>query len=286
MSDPLCTAGSRAHAAEPGSDPTAKIEQLLLLGLDHYFARRYELAINIWTRALFIDAAHARARAYIERARGAIAERQRESEELLHSGVAAYHRGESDEARRLLHAAIDGGAPADEALIVLERLNRLEAAAVPVSTIAAVVAPRGGPTPAPSAASRPARRMVTLVATGIVALAGVAVWTDRVDWGPLRGAADRATGITMPATAFATAASEAMVSASKRGEITLGRARALSAGGHLRDALTTLDGLRATDPQKAEGDRLRADIQRQLRALPPLRAASTLGGVKRERRLP
>ena len=78
--------------------------------------RSYEQAINVWTRALFLDRSHARARAYIERARSALAERQRESEELLQSGVAAFERGEGDEARRLLQAAIDGGAPSDEAL--------------------------------------------------------------------------------------------------------------------------------------------------------------------------
>ena len=50
----------------------------------------YEHAINVWTRALFLDRSHARARAYIERARSALAERQRESEELLQNGVAAF----------------------------------------------------------------------------------------------------------------------------------------------------------------------------------------------------
>jgi len=113
---------SEAHRSEiarvddtaPGADRDAKIEQLLLLGLDHYFAARYELAINVWTRALFLDRSHARARAYIERARSALAEGQRESEELLQNGVAAFHRGDGEEARRLLQAAIDGGAPCAE----------------------------------------------------------------------------------------------------------------------------------------------------------------------------
>src|SRR6202140_4128801 len=109
------------------ADREAKVEQLLLVGLDHYFAAQYEQAINVWTRALFLDRNHARARAYIERARSALAERQRESEELLQTGVAAFERGEGSEARRLLEAAIKSGAPADEALAVLERLNRLEA---------------------------------------------------------------------------------------------------------------------------------------------------------------
>src|SRR5262249_24779441 len=134
MSDPLRTDGIRSHDVESAQSRDAKIEQLLLLGLDQYFAGRYELAINIWTRALFLDRSHARARAYIERARSALAERQRESEELLQNGVAAFNRGEPDEARRLLQAAMDAGAPAEEALAVLEPFNRL-----------------AGPIPAPAA---------------------------------------------------------------------------------------------------------------------------------------
>jgi tetratricopeptide (TPR) repeat protein len=113
-----------AHTHDDASD--AKIEQLLLAGLDHYFGGRYEQAIDVWTRAFFFDRDHPRARAYIERARSALAERQRESEELLQKGVAAFHRGETSEARRLLTAAIDGGAPSEEALAVLGRLDRLE----------------------------------------------------------------------------------------------------------------------------------------------------------------
>src|SRR5262249_59622380 len=104
------------------------------------------LAINVGTRALSLDRSHAGARAYIERARSALAERQRESEELLQNGVAAFHRGEADEARRLLQAAIEAGAPAEEALAVLERLNRLEA---PVHAPAAQPARRPPPHPAP-----------------------------------------------------------------------------------------------------------------------------------------
>src|SRR5690242_5530843 len=116
------------HACDVASeaDRDAKIEQLLLIGLDHYFAGQYEQAINVWTRALFLDRSHARARAYIERARSALAEKQRQSEELLQSGVAAFERGEGDEARRLIQEAMVQGAPSDEALVVLDRLNRLE----------------------------------------------------------------------------------------------------------------------------------------------------------------
>src|SRR6478609_9590512 len=126
MSDPLRTETSRTPEPTSRAERDAKIEQLLLGGLDHYFAGQYDQAINVWTRALFLDRAHPRARAYIERARSALAERQRQSEELLQNGVAAFHRGDADEARRLLQAAIDAGAPPEDALAFLERLNRLD----------------------------------------------------------------------------------------------------------------------------------------------------------------
>src|SRR3954467_11434833 len=110
-------------ATETGRE--TRIEELLLAGLDHYFTGQHELAISVWTRVLFLDRSHARARAYIERARGAIAERQREGEELLQTGAAAFKRGDADGARRLLTSAIERGAQPDEALSMLDRLERI-----------------------------------------------------------------------------------------------------------------------------------------------------------------
>ena len=55
MSDPLRTDGSRAFAAASEADRDAKIEQLLLAGLDRYFAAEYDHAISVWTRVLFLD---------------------------------------------------------------------------------------------------------------------------------------------------------------------------------------------------------------------------------------
>src|SRR5215831_7997131 len=125
-SDPLRSDTAAPPSPSPDVERDAKIEQLLLAGLDHYFASQYEQAINVWTRALFFDRSHARARAYIERARRAQAERQRESEELLHNGTNAYRNGDVKEARRLLQAALDAGAPLELALPMLERLNQIE----------------------------------------------------------------------------------------------------------------------------------------------------------------
>ncbi len=71
---------SSSDSGSSSSDRAALIEQLLLAGLDQYFSGHYEQAIHVWTRVFFLDRGHARARAYIERARGALAERQREAE--------------------------------------------------------------------------------------------------------------------------------------------------------------------------------------------------------------
>jgi tetratricopeptide (TPR) repeat protein len=261
MSDPLRTDPSRALEAAPEPGRDAKIEQLLLVGLDHYFAAQYERAINVWTRALFLDRNHARARAYIERARSALAERLRESEELLQNGLAAFRRGEGDEARRLLQAAMNHGAPPDEALAVLDRLNRLEqgaAAQRPVSIAREgrlPLQPRA-PDPVPS---RRSGFILGLALVGVCAAGGVFVARHPIDWRSLL-AVEPAPAPSVPIAATV----DAHLPIPLRGETALARARALNAGGHLRDALAELDRVRPTDAQRADADRLRGDIQRQL----------------------
>ena len=293
MSDPLRTDPSRAHAdVASGLDRDAKIEQLLLVGLDHYFGARYELAINVWTRALFLDRSHARARAYIDRARSALAERQRECEELLQNGVAAFQRGEGDEARRLLQAAIDGGAPSEEALAVLDRLNRFEAAPPPAVVARAErarrePAPRASGTASRSVAGMLGVAAVVILATAIAALSGVAAWNDRLDWRSIVALA-RVGARSGPASAAMSApvARDAPLPLPRRGETALLRARALTASGHLRDALAALDAVRPTDLQRPDADRLRADIQRQLLALTPVPSVDAPDREKGERRNP
>ena len=267
MSDPLRTEPARAHDAEVASDRDAKIEQLLLVGLDHYFAADYELAINVWTRALFIDRNHPRARAYIERARSALAERQRVSEELLEQGVAAFGRGEGGEARRLLQAAIDGGAPSEEALTLLDRITRLETAALPAPAARIDRRAREQAAPLDRPRSRSTARFVAFLALGavIVGLAAFAASRDRVEWRSLVALVETA-GRAAPA-APAPVIRETPLPLPRRGEAILSRARALAAGGHLRDALTLAESIRPTDPQKSDADQLRADIQRQLLGL-------------------
>src|SRR5262245_21273501 len=145
MSEPLRTdpadlrprpgSGGQGVGGQDGSlseaDRAARIEELLLSGLDQYFGGRFEQAINIWTRASFLERGPGRARAYVERARDALAERQRESEELLHTGIAAYHAGDLEKARELLTRAVDAGGPNETALMFLQRVSSAHILAEP-----------------------------------------------------------------------------------------------------------------------------------------------------------
>jgi tetratricopeptide (TPR) repeat protein len=260
-SDPLRTDATARVNASSGVERDAKIEQLLLAGLDHYFASQYEQAINIWTRALFFDRNHPRARAYIERARRAQAERQRESEELLHNGAVAYRRGDGREARRLLQAALDAGAPFEDTFPMLERLNQLDASTPPPALLRA----RNVAHALPGSAMDPRPRSRVPLAFGLVLIVAMALGTyvvvsSRGEFAPWSSlGAGRATTSSM-----APAAREMTFAVPTGGEVALDGARRLVSSGDLRGALSALERVRLTDPQRAEADRLRADLQRQL----------------------
>ena len=243
---------------EPERDREARVEELLLHGLDHYFAGQHELAINVWTRALFLDRGHARARAYIERARGAIAERQREAEELIQSGAAAFQRGESATARRLLTSAVEHGAATEEALTLLERIDRLDAASGQPDNRTSRPAIRHDRTPGISAEPRRDRSWIGWIAAGVVlgaatvAVAAAVVWM-RGEWRPIAS--------TGTVTARPTDQPLPVPSAS---DVRLARAHAQYERGHLREALAEIDGVAPGDPRSAEADALKADIQAKL----------------------
>jgi hypothetical protein len=260
MTDPLRTDRLSMQGDVPERDRDARVEELLLIGLDHYFAGQHELAVSVWTRVLFLDRGHARARAYIERARSAIAECQRESEELLHTGMAAFDRGDAGTARQLLTSAVERGAASEEAVALLERLDRLELAA-------RAGGPSGVPRRIPAAANQPAEvprredasRLAWIMA-GVcagLAVAAVAAWL----WMGARGW--WAATPESPARAAAEPRSEPLPVPSSA-EAALTRAQRLHASGRLHDALEVLGGIRHGDPLRGHADALRAEIQRQL----------------------
>jgi tetratricopeptide (TPR) repeat protein len=281
MSDPVRSAtsrqtesSSRAERDEKLSraERDEKIEQLLLSGLDHYFAGQYEQAINVWTRALFLDRSHARARAYIERARSAQAERQRESEALLIDGAAAVRRGDSLEARRLLDAAMVRGGASDEVLALLERVERLEHLAAADGREAAETARHG--LPARPSRSRAAWFTLALLLLVIVAAGILAVGATPPEWAAVieRSISHRPDRL---ATSAPILREDPLPPVPRRSEAALARARALVATGRLRDALPLLESIRTTDPERPEADRLRGEVQRELIAIGPLPAGGS-----------
>src|SRR4051812_26259708 len=137
----------RSDLGETGAGPErdGRIESLLIAGLDRYFGGRYEEAVHIWTRVLFLDRAHPRAKAYIDRARTALAERQRRSDELLHASQSLLEQGNTLDARQLLTEAVAATGDDERAAALRMRLDRLDrtrwdsplAAADPVAVTAA-----------------------------------------------------------------------------------------------------------------------------------------------------
>ena len=272
MADPQ-TSGPR-HEAHPAAEDDARIEHLLVTGLDHYFAGEFEQAINLWTRVLFLDRTHDRARAYIERARSAQAERQRISEALVHEGLDAFDKGEVVRARELLSDALDQGASHDVALGVLGRIDRLE---VGQRTAARdVPAARRRPFSAPAAEdTRKPKHHVTLTmwlttAAAIVAVGAMAFVivtpNSRSEWFPVQATTGAPVQVSpAPAPLPVPAPTEGYVA----------QARAMFASGRLRDALRALDRVPAGDSLRAEAERLRGDIQRELLAVATAEASAS-----------
>ena len=257
-------------------DQDAKIERLLLTGLDHYFAARYEDAIHLWTRALFLDRGHARARAYIERARSALAERQRESEELVHTGAAAFQRGDVDTARDLLISAVERGGFHDDVQALLERVNRLEVAAgrgqIPARAVRTQHRPRTQPALSERRLSSRLRRLLPLtllVGGAAVALYAAAAW-DRLE--PLLPLS------RMEPTVSRSLVREQPVPRPPAAAIAMRRAQTLYDQGRFHESLDMLARVRPGSPFRPEADALQSVIQRALlagaRQLPPAANAS------------
>jgi len=263
MSDPLRTNPTSQIPASTDGDAErdAKIESLLIAGLDQYFAQHYAQAIDVWTRALFLDRNHARARAYIDRARSAMAEQQRESEELLHNGVAAFERGEIEAARQMLNAAVQRGGAHDVALAFLTRIDRIHAA-TPMEPAPTAPLSRLPFRPRTVASNSP-RSLLTSVMIAMFLLAVGAVTI--ASWNRIRELIPVLTPGASEGLAPVRLAEEPLM-VPRSAETALDRARALFASGRPYDALRAIDLVRPTDPLRADADKLKAAIQRELLA--------------------
>jgi hypothetical protein len=252
MSEPQRAAdppeGSPADIDE--RERSSRVEQLLLAGLDHYFGGQYEQAIDVWTRVAFLERRHGKARAYIERARGALAERQRESEELVDSGRAAFDAGDVPTARRLLTEAVSQGGGGDTAALLLERLNRVT---VPASTGGgALPGSIGRPVPEEDAASSwLSTAVASAILVAVVLVAGRMITATLAEW---------------PDPEATPASHVEPLPEVRPGDMVVERARTLYEHGEVRQAIAVLQTVDDGDPARPLADELRGAWQRELLA--------------------
>jgi len=241
---------------DEGADRNSQIEALLVQGLDRYFAGRYEDAIHLWTRVLFLDRSHARARAYIDRARTALGERQRRTDEMLEAGRDLLNRGQTAAARDLLTEIVATSGDDEQASALRVRIERFERVYASTGALAsneadAVEAVPGWTWREPGRLVRASLRW----AGAAVILTGLG-WLALQDWRDDRRASE--------ALPVSTAVARLPVLSSS--EVALVRAHTLFDRGRLAEALRALDRVPAESPDRPAADELRIEIQQLLLA--------------------
>jgi tetratricopeptide (TPR) repeat protein len=245
-----------------------QIDALLDEGLDRYFAARHEEAIHLWTRVLFFDRNHAKARAYIDRARKMVAEMQRHSDELLQTSRDLLEQGDTEAARRLLSQAVATSADDLQVAALRVRLERIE-------RVRAMDAPIDRPDTAVATERWKWGRMPWIAVAGGVALVTVAAFVAMA-LQPGREA--------LPARGASPAAAPAIdrMPVLSTSEVALVRARTAVARGRLSDALKELDRVSVDSPDRPAADQLRIDVQQLLMA--SVRSLSVTSVTERVRR--
>jgi hypothetical protein len=258
------------EVAAGAAERDSRAEALLVEGLDQYFSGHYEEAVHLWTRVLFLDRSHARARAYIDRARTALSERQRRAEEMVHTAGELLTEGRIEQARRLL-ARAEATAGADEQAAELrariERVERSRVGSVPVAHPAAIV--DAVPLRRAGGRARFAVRLAAGVAFGVFLVTAARSPAVR-DW--------FIAAATMPAPHPVVAQPIPVLTS---GEAALIRARTLYARGRLAEALQTLRHADGSGVARADTDALRAEIQHWLlmpRIAPDATPSAASGG--------
>ena len=249
--------GDGAHAA----DRDSRTEALLVEGLDRYFAGRYDDAIHLWTRVLFLDRNHARARAYIDRARTAVAERQRKSDEMVQTGRTLLEQGETQAARDLLTEAVAQSGEDEHAAALrmrLERVERLHAQELnwPATPSLDTAEPGVVAVPGWSWPKQPRLWVMgAALAVGLLLVLTVSgsIAQDLFGW--------RASG-----EGLRPSAGQTQLPVLSSGEVALVRARTLVDRGRLAEALRALERVNPDSAQRQAIDRMRADIQQLLLA--------------------
>jgi hypothetical protein len=258
MSDdaPSPTATPPAPSSPP-DDQAARIDQLLTAGLDEYFAGRHDGAVQVWSRVFFLDRTNARARAYIERARSAVAERQRVAEATA-AAAADLHRGRVDEAR-----LAEARPLTDSGVLVVS--GALAARLAPPQPAPALdPAARRDPGPAATRGARVAHALLVAAAGVLLFVAGYTVAArDRIF--------ESFSGVSSRRGPAANA---------RASEVALHDARQAFDARRYDDARRALARIPAGDPLRAQADLLAAQIQRAWPIVSPMLApAAPAGGA-------
>lgn len=254
----MADAKRRSHAPQSrsGGDEAAsreaQVDALLEDGLDRYFNGRFEDAIHLWTRVLFFDRTHARARAYIDRARTALAEQHRRSEEMLHASRELLSQGQTEAARRLLTDAMAARGDEVQAAALRVQLERVERATAPAPVTRQAESPVEKVPGWSWQRPRPAIALATIAGLVVLAIGAVAfvTWTEPADVAP-------------PVTPSVSGARYSTLSAS---EAALVRANTMFQAGRLAEALQKLDRIGPDSPERQAADELRIKIQQLLLA--------------------
>jgi tetratricopeptide (TPR) repeat protein len=252
MTDPKRLPASNDDANGIGRD--GRVDALLVEGLDRYFHGQYEEAIHLWTRVLFLDRTHPSARAYIDRARGALAEQQRHAEVALHQVAHLLAQGRATEARQQLQKASQTLGEDERTAALRVRLERLDRAAAGAPRI------RGAVEPAPVRWTQWLAGHLTMRVW--LAAAGVVVLSVGLT---SRGVQERLGLGLAPAVPVPVVAAEPVPVLSSA-DAALVRARTLFTRGRLAEALQALDRVGPEQVARTEADTLRVDIQRLLLA--------------------
>ncbi|MEO8069877.1 MAG: hypothetical protein ABI652_00620 [Acidobacteriota bacterium] len=234
----------------------SQVEAVLVDGLDRYFNGEYEDAIHLWTRVLFLDRSHARARAYIDRARTALAERQRRAEEMLHATGELLAQGNTDQARHLLTEAVRTSGDDERAAELRLQIERVERARPAHRTSGGVSAAVVDAVPI----GLRGRRAKTGIAIGtLVALVVLAV-------GLFEPVVREWLGFDSSMKDLVLVSATATRPVLSKTDVALVRARTLYSQGRLSEALVILDRVGSESASRPVADQLRVEIQQLLLA--------------------
>ena len=230
-------------------EPSPLVDRLLMAGLDEYFAGRYERAIQVWSRVFFLDRSHPRARAYIDRARSALAESLREAEA----------RGGRPPDAEVEPPSLFGSLGAENSKALMAEPTLAVHGALAAQPRRAV---NRGPTEEPAAALA-ARRGVFSRKVGhaaLVVVSGVLLFGA----GYTVAARDRLAHWWQAARIDSSRAPSRLTTALgvRSSEDVLGGVRQLLERGRFDEALAALSTIALDDPRRPEADRLREEVRR------------------------